>query len=350
MQCIGTVAQAGQDLARVTDLLVQHIVDTWRRLPARKYEDAACTVGQARQPRVHADRADFLQLHPSHFIKTLVFETDSEPVAFLILGDREDNEVKLKNLVDCQHLQLASGNIKVMVEGLKRARAESYELTAGCLTARVRVLASETPRGASVVQYMAQLTELFKEYAKLSHHLSADGVVASLQQQDVDQFADLLAAHLSQPTAEKQRLLEITQPLERLQSLNDLLDVEIDPKTLQPRPLATIGVRWIWDLVRSWDLVKWIPDALLRRAIEEMLVTEIQQVIYESKRGQKLLDEHNDCAMRNAAQAVDACRGEVTEQFENILLRNDLGSEFLKATIRERLGEWIERNIQRRLL
>ena len=129
-----------------------------------------------------------------------------------------------------------------------------------------------------------------------------------------------------------------------------LLDVEIDPKTLQPRPLATIGVRWIWDLVRSWDLVKWIPDALLRRAIEEMLVTEIQQVIYESKRGQKLLDEQTECDERNADEAVTACREEVAEQFENILLRNDLGSEFLKATIRERLGEWIERNIQRRLL
>ncbi len=52
--------------------------------------------------------AAFLDLHPAHFIKTMIFETDREFVAVLIRGDREINEVKLKNALDCTHLQLAS--------------------------------------------------------------------------------------------------------------------------------------------------------------------------------------------------------------------------------------------------
>ncbi len=127
-----------------------------------------------------------------------------------------------------QHLQLASGNIKVMVEGLVRAKIEEILDDGTCLTARVLPVESPTALTPAVSKYMAELTEIFKEYAKLSHHLSVEGVLASLQDQDVDQFADILAAHLSQPTAEKQRLLEISNPLERLQRLNDLLDVEID--------------------------------------------------------------------------------------------------------------------------
>ncbi len=134
-----------------------------------------------------------------------------------------------------QHLQLASGNIKVMVEGLGRARLVSFDLDDECLMAeveRIRVQASMDP---AVTTYMSQLVELFKEYAKLSHHLSAEGVLASLQTDDPDQFADILAAHMSQPTAEKQQLLEILNPVERLQKLNDLLDMEIEKLNIDRR-------------------------------------------------------------------------------------------------------------------
>jgi prolyl-tRNA synthetase len=52
--------------------------------------------------------AEFLGISPAHLIKTLIFETDEEFVAVLIRGDLEVNEVKLKNELNCTHLQLAS--------------------------------------------------------------------------------------------------------------------------------------------------------------------------------------------------------------------------------------------------
>ena len=134
-----------------------------------------------------------------------------------------------------QHLQLASGNIKVMVEGLQRAQIEEFVAGSTSLLARVELVEVEVPSGATVQQYMAHLVELFKEYAKLSHHLSVEGVLASLQTQNADQFADILAAHLSLATAEKQRLLEVVRPLDRLQRLNDLLDVEIEKLAIDRR-------------------------------------------------------------------------------------------------------------------
>ena len=134
-----------------------------------------------------------------------------------------------------QHLQLASGNIKVMVEGLSRARLLDMEVEDGCLMARVEILTVQVPEDEAVAGYMTQLIELFKEYAKLSHHLSAEGVLASLQTDDPDQFADILAAHLSQPTAEKQELLEIIDPVNRFQRLHDLLDMEIEKLNIDRR-------------------------------------------------------------------------------------------------------------------
>jgi len=134
-----------------------------------------------------------------------------------------------------QHLQLASGNIKVMVEGLERARLAEIVPDDDCLIARVEVEKVEVGEDKTTSRYMAQLTDFFKEYAKLSHHLSAEGVLASLQTDDPGQFADILAAHLNQPTAEKQRLLELLNPLDRLQRLNDLLDVEIEKLNIDRR-------------------------------------------------------------------------------------------------------------------
>jgi len=134
-----------------------------------------------------------------------------------------------------QHLQLASGNIKVMVEGLSRAHLVDLEVEEDCLIARVEPVQVEASEDTAITEYMAQLVELFKEYAKLSHHLSAEGVLASLQTEDPEQFADILAAHLSQPTAEKQELLEILSPVDRLQRLNDLLDMEIEKLNIDRR-------------------------------------------------------------------------------------------------------------------
>jgi len=52
--------------------------------------------------------AAFLEIDPAHLIKTLIFETDEDFVAVLIRGDQEVNEVKLRNLLGCTHLQLAT--------------------------------------------------------------------------------------------------------------------------------------------------------------------------------------------------------------------------------------------------
>ena len=55
-----------------------------------------------------ADVAALLKLAPANFIKTMIVETDKEFAVALVRGDDEVNEVKLKNVLDAGHLQLAS--------------------------------------------------------------------------------------------------------------------------------------------------------------------------------------------------------------------------------------------------
>ncbi len=61
------------------------------------------TVGKRKVDAV----CDFLQIEPCQLVKTLVFLADGVPVAVLVRGDREVEEVKLKNLLGAAEVKMA---------------------------------------------------------------------------------------------------------------------------------------------------------------------------------------------------------------------------------------------------
>lgn len=50
---------------------------------------------------------DFLKIEPTQLVKTMVFKADGVPVAVLVRGDREVEEVKLKNLLGVAEVEMA---------------------------------------------------------------------------------------------------------------------------------------------------------------------------------------------------------------------------------------------------
>ena len=59
----------------------------------------------------------FLSVSPQELVKTLIFKTDTEVVAALIRGDHEVNEVKLKNLLGADSVELADPALVAEVTG-----------------------------------------------------------------------------------------------------------------------------------------------------------------------------------------------------------------------------------------
>ncbi|HSE62825.1 MAG TPA: endopeptidase La [Thermoanaerobaculia bacterium] len=134
-----------------------------------------------------------------------------------------------------QSLKLPNGHIKVMVEGARRGRIVSFDERAGYLAVAVEPVASRPVDVEELKEYMGKVLGLFEQYAKLSHHLAFEGLAASLKIDDPDRFADTLAAHIAVSTPEKQALLEAVSPHERLQKLQDLLEVEIEKVNIDRR-------------------------------------------------------------------------------------------------------------------
>src|SRR5689334_6505470 len=134
-----------------------------------------------------------------------------------------------------QNLKLPNQNVKVMVEGLARGEIVAAQETGGYVTVIVRELEAKHPVTPEVSQYMQKLVEIFEQYAKMSHHLAFEGVMSTLKLDDPDKFADTLASHLLITTLEKQQLLETGSPYERLQKLQDFLEIEIEKINIDKR-------------------------------------------------------------------------------------------------------------------
>ncbi|HEX9157238.1 MAG TPA: AAA family ATPase, partial [Syntrophales bacterium] len=80
----------------------------------------------------------------------------------------------------------------------------------------------------SLEQLVQRVTALFEQYVKLSQSLNYETMIAAVKVEEVGKFTDTVAANLNVSIEEKQELLEIFDPVDRLTRLADILDVEIE--------------------------------------------------------------------------------------------------------------------------
>ncbi len=127
-----------------------------------------------------------------------------------------------------QSLKLPDGNIKVLVEGLERARAVEWKEDKGFYRVVTKLLPKQDDSGDDVESTMSRVVTQFEQYVKLSNNLHYDAMIAAVRVDDASKLADTIAAHLVVGVEEKQNLLEIISPLERLMRIASLLEVEVD--------------------------------------------------------------------------------------------------------------------------
>jgi ATP-dependent Lon protease len=127
-----------------------------------------------------------------------------------------------------QSLKLPDGNIKVLVEGVERARVIEWKEDKGFFRVVVKVLARQKDAAGDVEATMSRVVALFEQYVKLSNNLHYDAMIAAVKVDDPGKLADTIAAHLLVGVDEKQNLLEIISPLERLNRIAGILEAEVD--------------------------------------------------------------------------------------------------------------------------
>ncbi|MGP8156096.1 MAG: endopeptidase La [Candidatus Acidiferrales bacterium] len=127
-----------------------------------------------------------------------------------------------------QSVKLPDGNIKVLVEGTERAKIVQITSEEGFFRASIRLVPVKAEPSPQLEQASSRATNLFEQYVKLSQSLNYDTMTAAVRVEDPSKLSDAIAANLQITVEEKQELLELFEPLERLNRIADILEVEIE--------------------------------------------------------------------------------------------------------------------------
>jgi ATP-dependent Lon protease len=124
--------------------------------------------------------------------------------------------------------RLGTGTVRVLVEGLARARVTRYVPGGSCLRAVVEPMAPLTIADADTEAHLRRAVSLFEEYVGL--HRRLPGELAALIQgaESPARQAFGIAAHLGTRLDRRQALLEIADPSVLLGTLGEMLTGEID--------------------------------------------------------------------------------------------------------------------------
>jgi ATP-dependent Lon protease len=138
-----------------------------------------------------------------------------------------------------QSLKLPDGNIKVLVEGVERAKVVSVTDDEGFFRAVVRTFNFKVEAGPQLDALVGRVTSLFEQYVKVSQNLNYETMIAAIRVDDPGKLADTVGANLQLTIEEKQELLEIFDPIDRLTRVAEVLDIEIEKlnvdRTIQGR-------------------------------------------------------------------------------------------------------------------
>ncbi|MBE0595815.1 MAG: endopeptidase La, partial [Desulfuromonadales bacterium] len=134
-------------------------------------------------------------------------------------------------------LKLPDGRVKILVQGLAKGRLQEFVATDPYL--RVRIDRIQEPRVAEITIEIealmrtarSQLTQLLT----LGKALPAEVMLVVDNIEDPGSLADLIASNIGLRAAEAQHLIEVIDPLERLQRVKDLLAKELELMTVQNR-------------------------------------------------------------------------------------------------------------------
>ncbi len=134
-----------------------------------------------------------------------------------------------------QMLKLPDGTVKVLVEGCWRARMLNYFPGEELIEAEVETQEFSLEESPEVEAVMRAINATFESYAGLSKKLPPEvtGSVAGID--NPTQLADTVVGHMQVPIADKQEILEVLEPLQRLEQILALLEQEIEILQIEGR-------------------------------------------------------------------------------------------------------------------
>ena len=132
-------------------------------------------------------------------------------------------------------LKLPDGRIRVLVQGVSRARIKEVTGTKPYLTAKIERLTDSPIDPDSIEREALQrsVKRLLERATGLGKNLPSEVMVIANNLEDPGRLADLTASNLDLELGESQRVLEALDPIARLRCVHDCLKKELDLLSMQ---------------------------------------------------------------------------------------------------------------------
>ena len=132
-------------------------------------------------------------------------------------------------------LKLPDGRIRILVQGVSRAKVESVDSSGDFLRARLSVLSEvlAPERSLEVEALIRNVRALMEKAAALGKNISPEVMAIIANLDDPGRLADLSASNLELKVEDAQSVLEIPDTTVRLRRVNELLNKEIEVLTVQ---------------------------------------------------------------------------------------------------------------------
>jgi ATP-dependent Lon protease len=130
-------------------------------------------------------------------------------------------------------LRMPDGTTNILGQGRRRVRIQGLSQTWPYIRAKVEPLAEDDHVTRETEALVRAVLALFEKVVQLSRTLPEDAYVAAMNASEPGPLADLIASFLELELAERQELLEILDPAERLKRLSIHLANELDMLELE---------------------------------------------------------------------------------------------------------------------
>lgn len=127
-----------------------------------------------------------------------------------------------------QLLKIPGGTIKVLVEGISRAKIEEYTSYEPFYIARVKECEEQEEKNSELEALTRSAVYQFEQYIKINKKIPPETLVTVATVEDAGRLADIIASHLSLKINDKQKILEAYPAKNRLNKLIELLSREIE--------------------------------------------------------------------------------------------------------------------------
>ncbi len=127
-----------------------------------------------------------------------------------------------------QLLKLPDGTVKVLIEGVKRAKIIRFITNEAYFLADIEIANDTHVESREIEILIRSLKSQFEQYIKLNRKIPTEILASVVSIEDGGRLADTIAAHLSIKLEEKQKLLEMTNLAKRLERLVGVMESEID--------------------------------------------------------------------------------------------------------------------------